>query len=388
MRIAEVDLIRVNNAYGGTERIFITLANAFVKRGHEVSCLYYDPVQGAPVVTPDPRIRLRNGCVGAVSHLIRAFCMLRALLIRNRIERHIMRSRAKEKVLLHELRKFKPDVILFFWPDPALKAVMSLGVPVIQMAHNASPYLARLPAVMATKKELTACAAVQVLTSWQADDIKKTIPNPNIAVIPNIVPSYKKASPLTGKTIIYAGRLCWEKRPDILVAAFGLLKDRFPDWKVEIWGEGFAEPAVTAKIKKMREDLGLNGRVLLCGTTKNIEDRLERASIIAMPSVMEGFCLALTEGMAKGLPAVVCSDCETFKEIVKDKVTGFSCAPEAASYAEGLAALMADEGLRRKMGQAARKDMERFSEEKVCEKWEALFGEVLKKAGKAPAGSL
>ena len=80
----------------------------------------------------------------------------------------------------------------------------------------------------------------------------------------------------------------------------------------------------------------------------------ERAAVVACPSRREGFGVACLEAMAAGRP-VVASSVGGLRDLVVDGVTGLLVPPgDVAALRAALEQLLADAGLRKRLGRAAR----------------------------------
>lgn len=80
-------------------------------------------------------------------------------------------------------------------------------------------------------------------------------------------------------------------------------------------------------------------------------EELSRASVLVLSSRQESMPNALLEGFAAGVP-VVCTRAGGMPELVKSVINGFVCPSEdALCLAERVARLLADEGLRSRMGE-------------------------------------
>jgi glycosyltransferase involved in cell wall biosynthesis len=161
--------------------------------------------------------------------------------------------------------------------------------------------------------------------------------------------------------VLYAGRLSPEKGIlelveaahglNLLVAGDGPLRDRVP------MAQGFLPPEELAS--------------LYAG-----------AAIVACPSHREGFGVACLEAMAHGRP-VVASAVGGLRDLVLDGETGILVPPgDVPALRAALERLLADPGLRRRMGEAGRRRAaERFS-------WDAVTARTLevyaRYAGKKP----
>ena len=103
---------------------------------------------------------------------------------------------------------------------------------------------------------------------------------------------------------------------------------------------------------------------------------LNDASIFAFPSLFEGFGLALGEAMSKGLPSVGCLDCSAVNDLITNEKNGLLVNPTPREFADALLRLMDDYDLRVKLGTQARKDISKYSPEKIWSTWHDLIEEV------------
>lgn len=110
----------------------------------------------------------------------------------------------------------------------------------------------------------------------------------------------------SGRTILNLGRLTQPKGQWHLIRAFKLVKERFPDTRLVIIGDGELRDYLQGLI----DSLGLSGEVILLGFRENPYKYLARATVFAFPSLWEGFPYAPLEAMACGAP-VVSSDCDS-----------------------------------------------------------------------------
>ncbi|MBW1787844.1 MAG: glycosyltransferase family 4 protein, partial [Deltaproteobacteria bacterium] len=111
---------------------------------------------------------------------------------------------------------------------------------------------------------------------------------------------------------------------------------------------------------------------------REMPDRYRQMDILLMPTVREGFALAVIEAMASGLP-VVASDCSSLPELVSDGKSGFLCpVGDTEAFAEKINLLAAAPELRREMGKFNRSLVEaRFTVSQMVERYRAVFEETL-----------
>jgi len=152
--------------------------------------------------------------------------------------------------------------------------------------------------------------------------------------------------------LVSVGRLEWKKGYEWMLAALPRLQDRGVDAEITIIGDGAYSGAVRLAVHQ----LGLDGTTTMAGPLPRAEVRrvLAGADVFVHGAVSEGFCNAVLEAQAMGLP-VVTTDADGLPENVVDGVTGFVVPrrdPEA--MAEALYRIAADPELRRRMGAAGR----------------------------------
>jgi glycosyltransferase involved in cell wall biosynthesis len=102
--------------------------------------------------------------------------------------------------------------------------------------------------------------------------------------------------------VVAVGRLVPVKRFDILVRSLAELRERVPDLKAVIIGEGYARPG----LEQLRAELGAESWLDLPGRVEDDElvEWYRKAWVVASTSLREGWGMTLTEAAACGTPAV------------------------------------------------------------------------------------
>lgn len=196
----------------------------------------------------------------------------------------------------------------------------------------------------------------------------------NVTVIPN--PSWPKpegVSSLDPKRVLAVGRLSSQKNFASLIRAYSIVAKRFPDWRLDIFGEGEEREGLTRLVSK----LALDGKVNLCGNTIDVQKEMLSSSIFALSSIFEGFAMVLLEAICCGLPCV-CYSCPCGpKDIFTDGVNGF-LVPEGNEelLAEKICYLIENEAERRRMGHEAFKSSLKFELSLIIQMWMTLFQEL------------
>jgi colanic acid/amylovoran biosynthesis glycosyltransferase len=151
--------------------------------------------------------------------------------------------------------------------------------------------------------------------------------------------------------IISTGRLTWKKGYEYGLKAIQLLLSKGLDIEYTIIGEGNYREAILFCINELK----LTKNVKLVGhiSQSEIANYLKQADIFLHSAVSEGFCNAVVEAQAIGLP-IVCTNADGLIENIEEGVTGFSVPTyDSLALASKLELLINSPEKRRKMGQDA-----------------------------------
>lgn len=391
MRILLLHMGQVVNIVGGIEQVLANFANEMTKRGNEVSYAYCSDVKGNfcyPVNEKVKMINLVDFIPGHKFHTVKKPWIFK---FKRECLRLISVELVKELNLRFELNKLDgaidallqelhPDIIIsvsFFPAKTVWEADNQHKFPMIVMCHVNVQTLLRWISV-SEKKVLNLCDAVQVLMPDDCKQFRKILPDANLICIPNTVPQYDWNLIRKEKLIVNVARLeKHQKRQDLLIKAFSKLVDQYPDWTLELWGDGNGQNEYADELNLLITKLHLTQRVKLCGRTNDVLSVYQRAAVFAFPSAFEGFPLAMTEAMSAGMPVVAYRSCPAVNKLIKDGETGLLVEDGVDALAEGLKKLMENEELRKKMGGAAHEAMKAFAPEKIWDQWEALMKEVI-----------
>jgi glycosyltransferase involved in cell wall biosynthesis len=143
-------------------------------------------------------------------------------------------------------------------------------------------------------------------------------------------------------TIVFAGRHIPEKRVPALVPAIALARERIPDLRGTILGDGPDRGEVLRRVERdgLGEDVDVPGFV----PAEEVEQALASALCLVLPSRREGYGLVVVEAAASGTPSVVVADPDNASvEFVEDGVNGF-VAPSAESRGLAEAVVRVREG--------------------------------------------
>jgi glycosyltransferase involved in cell wall biosynthesis len=181
------------------------------------------------------------------------------------------------------------------------------------------------------------------------------------------------AIPLAG----FAGRLVPEKGADVLVRAFAAARERVPDARLRIVGDG---PSV-AMVRGLAGELGVRDAVEFRGHVARdaLDEVLGACWVQAVPSRWhEPFGIVAAEAMMRGT-AVVASDAGGLAEQVVPNETGFLVPPgDVPALATALALVLSSRERAEHMGASARDHAQRyFSLPRIVDDFLAIFDDML-----------
>ena len=156
--------------------------------------------------------------------------------------------------------------------------------------------------------QVLAAPSIELAREWR-DGLG--LKGPELACLPNPVLETGALRQLQEKPprripdrIVAVGRLVPDKGHSILIEAFASVCETMPEAELVIYGDG----PERGRLNALACRLGVSGKVSLPGYCPNVLQALASASVMALPSLREGFGNVVVEAMAAGTP-VVASDC-------------------------------------------------------------------------------
>jgi glycosyltransferase involved in cell wall biosynthesis len=175
-------------------------------------------------------------------------------------------------------------------------------------------------------------------------------------------------------TICVLGRLVPHKRVELALEALARLRGRIPGVRLLVVGRGWWEP----RLRERAERLGLGGSVRFCGFVDEAAKRelLARSWVLAMPSLKEGWGLAVVEAAEHGIPSVGFRSAGGLRESIVDGVTGL-LADRPEELAAHLERILTDRALRERLGEAARARCQLFHWDQATAGFAALLDDAV-----------
>jgi glycosyltransferase involved in cell wall biosynthesis len=187
-------------------------------------------------------------------------------------------------------------------------------------------------------------------------------------------------------TILFCGRLAWQKGPDILVEAIPAILRRHPSARFAFVGEGDMRDALESRTRQ----LGVAHAVRFLGRRQGDElvHLYKLAEVVCVPSRNEPFGIVVLEAWSANKP-VIASQNGGPAEYVRHEVNGLKIYPTPDSVVWGVGRMFSDFTRARWMGRNGRKVVqERFTWDTITEQMLAVYqglcpGSVLPARGAA-----
>ena len=282
---------------GGGEKVLSDLA---AKLGGEVVLVVFEkkfsyPFQGR-VISLD--IPIRRTSIGV------------------RISGFIRRSNRFRRVLQDE----RPDAVISFMGEANFITALLAPNPIVTVHNHLSSMskmrggFERAAFSLLTRLLYRRAKVVAVSEAVKSDLVEEFgVPAGRISVIPNAVDSAKiqqlaseeAACPWNPRVpvVVTTGRMCLEKGQWHLLRAFAEVRRKRP-CQLAILGTG----ELKDYLERLAKELAVEKDVFFLGWQSNPFKFMARADLFVLPSLTEGFGLALVEAMACRLP-VIATDC-------------------------------------------------------------------------------
>ena len=173
------------------------------------------------------------------------------------------------------------------------------------------------------------------------------------------------------KTVLWIGRLGYEKGLDKMLFIWKEMNRSHPDWQLKILGSGdwkYWNEMISRYNIQNAEVVGF------CNPT----DYYAKASIICMTSIAEGWGMVLVEAQQYGCVPIAYRSYAALDDIITDGENGFCVkAFDQKEYVKKLRKLMDDSELRHRMSISGIKSVERYNVEHIGALWIDNFERML-----------
>lgn len=331
---------------GGSERVVAMLANEYVKRGLEVAILLF---AGKQTVYPlDKRVEIYiAGEASGGNPIIR-------------IKRLI------------KMRQFYRDnkncyIFSFCVMGTVFSVLAAAGIPHrLLVSERNDP--TRIPH---QKLRNWAYRKAEKLV-FQTEDMKDCFPEDikrKSVVIPNPV-SDGMPAPYMGerkKQVVSVARLQPQKNHKLLLEAFAKFVKIYPEYELRIFGIGELE----GELRNQAKDLQIGDKVRFEGFSSNVKEEIWDSAMFVLSSDYEGISNSMIEALAMGIP-VVSTDCPVggSRMYIDDGISGLlTPVGDSAALCDAMVKIAGDHELALKLSLNGTKIKERYSLEKIADKF-------------------
>lgn len=282
--------------------------------------------------------------------------------------------------LRKEIKAFNADMVLIMGVSNciyAMPALIGLKVKSVVSERNDPSHFAGKNFVRVISRVLMKLADGFV---FQTNDAKgfyaKSLKNCG-AVIFNPLIMENFPEPYLGKRkkqIVSVGRLIEQKNHRMLIDAFNIIKDRYPEYQLVIYGEGPLRP----EIEKYIEEMGLTNRTSLPGNVSDVHERIKKANAFVMCSNFEGMPNALIESMALGIPSIS-TDCPCGgpKSLIESGMNGLLVpVGDVDSLVEAIIKIIDNEEFASKIGNNAIEIRNKLDVNVIGEQWKDYLNSI------------
>lgn len=345
--------------YGGAERVILQLATQFQRAGYEV-VMVTSFKDGNEYIIPEQisRITLED----------------------KNIESSFFLKNLTRVIKLRKLCKtLKPDILISFMKEPNVRSIIAtlgLRTKTIISVRNSpeKEYAGRVGKIIA--KYILPLADGCVFQTQEARNWFLPKLQCKSTIIWNEVSEefFSVNRTAVGKDIVSVGRLKKQKNHELLIDAYALLADLYPDVDLHIYGEGELKAILQDKIER----LNLNNRIYLHGNVDNVSKVLVSAKCFVMTSDYEGMPNALMEAMAVGVPCIA-TDCPCGgpKELIKDGLNGLLIPVRNINALKtAMDRILSNVDYAKALGKEGKKTAVFFEPQKVFKEWEVYVQNV------------
>lgn len=287
------------------------------------------------------------------------------------------------------IKQTQPDVVIAFMVSVytvTLLSLMGVDIPVISSVRN-DPAYSNLRKKITRKLLLPQSAHVVVQTQQIKQFFNKNIQKMTTVIYNPVNEKVFEASydddnenlKLKVKEerlnrIISVGRLYPQKDQKMMIEAFAKVSERFPEWKLVIFGEGPERESLESLVERLK----VKDNVSLPGKSENIIDELKKSKIFCLSSIYEGMSNALVEAICVGLPIVTTRVSGT-EELIENGVNGFVVnVGDKDSMAKALIKIIEDETLQNQFAEKNKAQAIKFETNTIVDQWEDLVNSVVR----------
>lgn len=339
---------------GGAERVISVIADSLANQGYDINILTIFGAKNDYLF--NPRVNI--------------------VPLESKSKNNVYSTIRKLRLMRREIKKINPDIIISFVAIINIYTIIStlfLSKKLIISERN-DPYQNPENKYIRFLRNVLYLFADHIV--FQTEDAKRyfsskiqdkgsIIHNPLSSKLPNWEINNSE------KVIITASRLTEQKNLPMLIDAFAMIENEFPNYTLKIFGIGDLREILVDYVKK----IGLEKKINFQGFTENIHDEMSKASLFVLSSNYEGISNAMLEALAIGVPVISTdSPIGGAKMFIKDNYNGFLV---KTGDTKGLASVMRkvlnDKNLAQSISYEAKKIQKILNKDEIINEWIKLI---------------
>ena len=164
------------------------------------------------------------------------------------------------------------------------------------------------------------------------------------------------------------GRLYPQKNQKMMIEAFAQVSERYPDWKLVIYGEGYLRKDLESLVERLK----VKDKVLLPGRCETVIEEVAKSKVFCLSSDYEGMSNAMIEALCVGTP-VISTKVSGTDELIFDGENGLLVKiGDTEGLAQAFVKLLSNQELREKIGIEGQKLATLFNTDAIVDQWEEL----------------
>lgn len=335
---------------GGAQRVISTLSSQMVQTGMNVEIVTY---LDSPVLYP-----IHSG--------VKITC--------------VQKSTGKKSLLsnliwIRNYFKNNAEIVLSFLAPfnmIALVAMMGLKVPIIVADRN-DP--AKVPGnrIIRMGRDMLYTFADQVVVQTESNRayFRKLTKKTTVIYNPVDLKDYTGIALMSKKEkmIVTAGRLMPQKNQKLLIDAFAVINEKYPEYRLVIYGEGSYRNELERYVKA-RE---LEEKIFFPGSVTDLYDKIKTAELFVLSSDYEGMPNALIEAMCLGLP-VISTKVSGSTDLINHGKNGLLTeVGDSKGLVEAMEKMISDQDARKQMASEAVQLAKMLRPDEILKQWQDII---------------
>lgn len=376
----KISILSLHLGYGGIEKSIIALANLLCEKYTvEIACTYrlYDK----PAFQMDKRIKVKyltKNIAPNKDEFKNAVQDKKIMKIVSEGVKGVKILNLRKKTMVDYIKKCNSDVIISsrdifddWLGEYGSKDTIKIGWEHnhhhgnMDYANKISNYASKLDYLVLVSNDLK---------KFYEKKLKNT--NCKCIYIPNIIDKLPKyLSRLNKKRLVSVGRLSEEKGYLDLLKVYQLIMKKYPDWKLDIIGDGNERSTLEEYINNnnMQDKVTLHG----FRNKDYIDEILHNSSIYLMTSYTESFGIVLIEAMSHGVPCIAFDSAEGARELITNGENGYLISNRNfEEYANKVCDLIENKEERELLGKNSYKSVKKYTGMEVVKLWYEIIEEV------------